>query len=427
METNNAKNLLMKRGPGYKEFIILMAFIISLTALSIDMMLPALPDIGRDLGVGHPNDVQFIVSVLILGLGIGQILFGPLSDCFGRKPVIFTGFVIFLLGCLLSTFSGQFETMLIGRLIQGIGLAGPRTAMIALIRDQYEGRAMARIISVVMGVFIFAPAVAPALGQVILLKMSWRAIFSVLMILGLIAVTWFTIRQPETLPQKSRIPLSVSNIFNGLSEVFTTRLSIGYTLAAGFISGLFFAYLNCAQQIFHEIYHLGRQFPLYMAFLALSIGGGSFINSRIVIRFGMHRMSYLAILLFIVLMSIYLVITLLMGGHSPLWLLISFLALSFFCLGILFGNLNAIAMEPLGHIAGMGAAVIGSLTFLISFPLSVIIGRYYNGTTLPLALGFIILGGFTVIAMCWADNISSGTPSMVNPVTWFLAVFKKKT
>jgi len=387
-----------------------MAVIISITALSIDMMLPALPYIGRDLGVGHPNDVQLVVSVLILGMGIGQIFFGPLSDCFGRKPVIFIGFVIFILGCLLSTFSGQFETMLAGRLIQGIGAAGPRTAIIALIRDKYDGRAMARIISVIMAVFIFVPAVAPAFGQAILLKMSWRAIFSVLMIQGLIALTWFTIRQPETLPKESRIPLSVSRILNGLFEVCTNRLSIGYTLAAGFMSGLFLAYLNCAQQIFQGIYHIGRQFPLYLAFLSLFIGSASFVNSRIVMRFGMRPLSYRAVLLFILLTSIYLVGTLQMGGYSPLWVLMVFLALSFFCIGILFGNLNAIAMKPLGHIAGIGAAVIGSLTSLISSPLSVIIGRYYNGTTLPLAWGFLILGVFTVVAMRWADSFRTGNP-----------------
>lgn len=396
--------MFMKRSPGYKEFISLMAVIISITALSIDMMLPALPDIGRELGIGHPNDVQLVVSVLILGLGIGQILFGPLSDCFGRKPVIFTGFVIFILGCLLSIFSRQFETMLAGRLVQGIGVAGPRTAIIALIRDQYNGRAMARILSVIMAVFIFVPAVAPALGQAILLKMSWRAIFIVLMIQGMITVTWFTIRQPETLSPESRIPLSVRRILNGLVEVCSNRLSLGYTLAAGFMLGLFLTYLNCAQQIFQEIYHLGRQFPLYMAFLALSIGCASFVNSRIVMRFGMRPLSYRAVLLFIVLMGIYLVITLLMGGNSPLWVLILFFSLSFFCIGILFGNLNAIAMEPLGHIAGIGAAIIGSLTSLISSPLSMIIGHYYNGTTLPLAWGFLVLGIFTVAAMRWADR-----------------------
>ena len=396
----------MKQGPGYKEFVTLMAVIISITALSIDMMLPALPDIGRDLGVGHPNDVQFIVSVLILGLGIGQILFGPLSDCFGRKPIIFTGFMVFILGCLLSTFSGQFGTMLAGRFIQGIGVSGPRTAIIALIRDRYDGRAMARILSVIMAVFIFIPAVAPALGQAILLTMSWRAIFSALMIQGLVAVIWFSIRQPETLPPESRIPLSAGRIRKSIVEVCANRISLGYTLAAGFMLGLFLTYLNCAQQIFQEIYQLDREFPLYMAFLALSLGCASFVNSRIVMRFGMRPLSYRAVFLFIILMSIYLVITLIMGGNSPLWVLLLFFALSFFCIGILFGNLNAIAMEPLGHIAGIGAAIIGSLSSLISSPISMFIGYFYNGTTLPMAWGFVVLGIFTAGAMYWADGLN---------------------
>lgn len=394
----------MKSGPGYKEFITLMAVIISITALSIDMMLPALPDIGRDLKVGHPNDVQLVVSVLILGMGIGQILFGPLSDSFGRKPAIFAGFAIFILGCLLSIFSQGFETMLAGRLIQGLGAAGPRTAIVALIRDQYDGRAMARIMSAIMTVFIFVPAIAPALGQIVLLKATWRAIFSVLMIQGLIAVIWFTIRQPETLTVKNRIPFSGRRILKGLAEVCTNRLALGFTLAAGFMSGALIAYLNSAQQIFQEIYHLGRQFPAYMALLALCVGSASFINSRIVMRFGMRTLSYRAAFMFIFLMTLYLAATFSMQGHAPLWFFMTCLSLSFFCLGILFGNLNAIAMEPLGHIAGMGAAVIGSMSSLISGWISIIIGRYYNGTTLPLAMGFVILGILTLVVMRWADK-----------------------
>ncbi len=390
----------MQKEPGYKEFITLMAVIISITALSIDMMLPALPDIGRDLGAGHPNDAQLVVSVLILGMGIGQILAGPLSDSLGRKPVIFAGFMIFLLGCLISIFSRQFETMLAGRLIQGIGAAGPRTAIIALIKDKYHGRAMARI----MAVFIFVPAIAPTLGQAVLLKMNWRAIFSVLMIQGLIGVTWLTIRQPETLPKKNRVPFSGRRIINGIVEVCTNRLALGYTLAAGFMSVALLAYLNCAQQIFQEIYQLGKQFPLYMAFLALFVGGASFVNSRIVMRLGMRTLSYRAVVLFIFVMTLYLVATFLAGGHSPLGVMLLGFSVSFFCLGILFGNLNAIAMTPLGHIAGMGAAVIGSLTSLISSPISAFIGRCYNDTTLPLALGFVILGILTATAMYWADG-----------------------
>lgn len=384
-----------------------MAVIISITALSIDMMLPALSAIGRDLGARHPNDVQLVVSTLILGMGIGQILFGPLSDCFGRKPVIFTGFVIFTLGCILSIYSKQFETMLAGRIIQGIGAAGPRTAIVALIRDQHDGRAMARIMSVVMAVFIFIPAIAPTLGQVVLLTMNWRAIFSVLMIQGIVTLTWFTIRQPETLPKESRMPFSMKRILKGLAEVCTNRLALGYTLASGFMSGVLLSYLNCSQQIFQEIYHVGTRFPLYMAFLALFIGGASFVNSRIVMRIGMRALSYRAVSIFIILMVFYLTVTFQMGGNSPLWLLMLCLALSFFCLGILFGNLNAIAMSPLGRIAGIGSAVIGSLTSLIGAPISVIIGRYYNGTTLPLAFGFVLLGVSTLVAMHWADRAPS--------------------
>ncbi len=390
--------------PGYREFISLMAVIISITALSIDMMLPALPDIGRDLGAAHPNDAQLVISVLILGLGIGQIFSGPLSDRFGRKPIVFSGFLIFTLGCLLSIFSRQFSVMLIGRLIQGIGVAGPRTAIVALIRDQYDGRAMARIMSAVMAVFIIVPAIAPALGQMIMLTTHWRAIFGVLIIQALIALTWFTLRQPETLSRQHRIPFSPNRILNGLVEVCTNRLSLGYTLAAGFMLGVLLSYLNCAQQIFQDIYHLEQQFPFYMALIALSVGGASFVNSRIVMRLGMRALSYRAVIFFILLMILYLTATIQMGGHSPLWFMMPCFMLSFFCLGILFGNLNAIAMIPLGHIAGIGAAVIGSLSSLISSPLSVIIGGYYNGTTLPLAVGFVILGVFTLIVMYWADK-----------------------
>ena len=394
----------MKRSPGYRELVTLIAVMISITALSIDMMLPALPAIGKDLRVGHANDVQVVVSVLLFGMGIGQLIFGPLSDSFGRKPVIINGFLIFIIGCLISIFSNRFEWMVVGRMIQGIGTGGPRTAIIALVRDQYGGRAMARIMSVVMAIFIVVPAIAPALGQAVLLTMGWRAIFGVLMIQGLVALTWFTIRQPETLSRDDRIPFSSGRILDGVLGVFKNRISMGYTLASGFIAGVLMSYLSSAQQIFQEVYGLGREFPIYMAALALFVGGASFVNSRIVMRFGMRVLSHRAILIFVVLTTTYLAVTYQMGGRTPLWLMMVFFAPSFFCMGILFGNLSAVAMEPLKHMAGIGAAIIGSLSNFISSSLGAIVGRCYDGSTLPLASGFVIFGLLTAIAMRWAEN-----------------------
>jgi DHA1 family bicyclomycin/chloramphenicol resistance-like MFS transporter len=394
----------MKRGPGYREFVTLMAVMISITALSIDIMLPALPEIGRDLRVGQANDVQLVVSALLFGMGIGQLFFGPLADSFGRKPVIITGFVIFLIGCLFSIFTTRFEWMVVGRMIQGIGTGGPRTAIIALVRDQYGGRAMARIMSVVMAIFIVVPAIAPALGQAVLLTMGWRAVFGVLMIQGIVALTWFAIRQPETLSRDDRIPFSYRRILEAVLGVCKNRLSMGYTLASGFIAGVLMSYLSSAQQIYQEVYGLGREFPVYMAALALFVGGASFLNSRIVMRLGMRVLSYRAVCLFIVLTTIYLTVTYLMGGRTPLWLMVGLFAPSFFCMGILFGNLSAIAMEPLKHMAGIGAAIIGSLSNFISSSSGALVGRCYDGSMLPLASGFVILGSLTAIAMRWAEN-----------------------
>jgi DHA1 family bicyclomycin/chloramphenicol resistance-like MFS transporter len=330
--------------------------------------------------------------------------FGPLADSFGRKPVIITGFVIFLIGCLFSIFTTRFEWMVVGRMIQGIGTGGPRTAIIALVRDQYGGRAMARIMSVVMAIFIVVPAIAPALGQAVLLTMGWRAVFGVLMIQGIVALTWFAIRQPETLSRDDRIPFSYRRILEAVLGVCKNRLSMGYTLASGFIAGVLMSYLSSAQQIYQEVYGLGREFPVYMAALALFVGGASFLNSRIVMRLGMRVLSYRAVWLFIVLTTIYLTVTYLMGGRTPLWLMVGLFAPSFFCMGILFGNLSAIAMEPLKHMAGIGAAIIGSLSNFISSSSGALVGRCYDGSMLPLASGFVILGSLTAIAMRWAEN-----------------------
>jgi DHA1 family bicyclomycin/chloramphenicol resistance-like MFS transporter len=385
------------------EFVTLMALLISLVALSIDAMLPALPEIGRDLGVQRSNDNQLIISVLFLGLAAGQMIYGPLSDSTGRKPAIYLGLILFILGCLLSIFATSFSAMLAGRFLQGIGAGGPRIVIVALVRDCYEGRAMARIMSFVMAVFILVPALAPALGQAILLVAHWRAIFVSFLVLAVTAFAWLALRQPETLTPDRRKPFSLRGIGRAVVETCVNRIAFGYTIASGLIFGAFIGYLISAQQIFQELYGLGRLFPIYFAVLALSIGSASYVNARLVMRFGMRFLSDRSLLVLCGLSVASFVAAAATSGQPPLWALMTYLMIAFFCIGILFGNFNSLAMQSVGHIAGVAAAVVGSLTTFISLALGTAIGQAYNGTVLPLVGGFALLGLGALGAMRWAE------------------------
>ena len=375
----------------------------SLTALSIDAMLPALAQIGRDLNVQNANSRQLVISVLFFGLAVGQLFFGPLSDKTGRKPAIYAGFACFIAGSLVSMFAISFPMMLFGRLLQGAGISAPRTVTLALVRDQYEGRAMARVMSFVMTVFILVPMIAPTMGQAILLFSGWRTIFGSFVLLTLITFLWFALRMPETLAPEKRAPFSWRRIITTTREIIRIRPAIGYTVTAGFVSGAFIGYLNSSQQIFQEQYALGELFPLFFAIIALSVGLASLLNARLVIRIGMRSLVRGSLMTILVLSSVALVIALATAGHPPLWLLMAYLMMSLFCIGILFGNMNSLAMEPLGNIAGIGAAVVGALSTLISVMLGTVIGQNYNGTVLPVVAGLAILAGLSLVVVHWAD------------------------
>lgn len=381
----------------------MMALMQSLVALSIDAMLPALTEIGRDLGAREANDSQLIVSILFLGLAFGQGVYGPLSDTTGRKPAVYLGLCLFLVGCCLSLFSTDLTVMLSGRFLQGLGLAAPRCVIMAIVRDQYEGPAMARVMSFVMTIFIFVPAIAPTLGQGILLVAHWRAIFGALLTCGVLTLGWFAIRLPETLSVDRRIPFSFARLKSGIREVCSHRVSLGYTVSLGLISSAFLGYLSSAQQIFQKQYALGTMFPLYFATLALCIGGASFANGRLVMRFGMQQLTRWSKRVSTVISLMFVAFVLSVGGHPPLWTLMAFMMAILFCFGIMYGNLNAMAMEPLGHIAGVGSAVMGALSTLISVPCGILIGHSYNGTVIPVISGFAISGVLIVLVMFWVE------------------------
>ena len=390
------------------EFVALMAFAMSLVALSIDAMLPAFPDMAQDLQVTAANDIQLVVSLLFIGLAIGQLFYGPLSDSIGRKPAIYIGFVLFILGSLLSMAASDFSTMLAGRMLQGIGAAGPRTVAVALIRDRFHGSEMARVMSFIMTVFILVPIFAPALGQAILLLAGWRAIFGVFIVLALATLVWLSLRQPETLPKDQRRHFTLKNITAAFHEVLMSRLAMVYTLVAGCVSGAFLSYLNTSQQIFQVQYDQGKLFPLYFGILAFSVGFAALLNSALVMRYGMHALVHRALLLMMAFSWLFLAIVWACAGHPPLWLFMAICLALFFCIGILFGNLNSIAMEPLGHVAGTAAAVIGSITTLLAVVLSYLVGQAYDGTLFPLALAFVSL--ITVSALLTRLSKTTGLP-----------------
>ncbi|NIA67397.1 multidrug effflux MFS transporter [Pelagibius litoralis] len=390
------------------EFVALLSLTTSLTALSIDAILPALQAIGQAFTVANANDTQFIVTLFILGMVFGEILFGPLSDAIGRKRAILAGLLIYCIGTLVAMAAFSFEQVIIGRIIQGIGVSGPKIASRALIRDLYEGRAMARIMSFIFMVFILVPMLAPALGQGVMLVAGWRAIFILFLVLAAVVALWLGLRQPETLTPERRIRLSPSTLFSNAVLIVRHAKVMAYTLSAGLIFGALLLYVSTAQAIFIDLYDAGDRFPLYFAMLASGVGVASFSNGQLVMRYGMHRLTVIALGGLIFFAGALLVVASQTEGIPSFPVFMGLFFLMFFNFGLLFGNLNAMAMESLGRVAGLGASVIASVSSLLAVALSVSVGRFYDQTVIPLAVGFILAGALSLVLVLAANRSSAG-------------------
>jgi len=387
--------------PNRIEFIALMAMLMSMTALTVDAMLPALMQIGQSLNVEDANHNQLIVATVFLGMALGQMLYGPISDAYGRKPAIYLGGVIFLVGAGFSIFAQDFNTMLLGRILQGMGAASCRVVTLAMIRDCFDGKEMARTMSLIMLVFIMVPAIAPSIGQGILLVGHWRAIFVFLFVFALVALLWLAFRQTETLSPKNKIPLSWQNTFNGIKETITHPLSRNYMIAAGVMFGAFVGYLSSAQQILQIQYELGSLFSLYFGVLALAIGFSSFINSKLVMHIAIEKLCIIALMATSLFSIVFFSIQYFSASPLPLSWFMFYLLIMFFMFGILFGNVNTLAVHPLGHIAGVANSVISTVQTLLSVLIGSFIGQSYDGTTLPLILGFLLCGSASLVLMIY--------------------------
>ena len=379
-----------------KTSIPLMAIMMSLTALSIDIMLPALSFIGTEFALVDLNNSQLIISMFFLGMAIGQIFYGPMSDSIGRKPTVYIGFGVFIVATIICLFSQSLLPMLIGRVLQGIGLSANRIVCMAIIRDTYSGDHMARIMSFVMSIFILVPILAPAFGQAVLFFWHWRVIFWVLLLLASLTTLWFTLRQKETLAEANRLQFSLRKVFLVMKEISSHKLARNFTLIQGCLTGMFLSYLNSIQQILQEVYEVGDRFALWFGVLAVSVGVASVVNARLVLRYGMYKMVLVGLWITSVLAVLFVSYLLLINVEVPFWAFIAFLFIILFHAGILMGNLNAIIMEPLGHIAGTAASVVGAVSTFISIPIGFVVGQYYNQTILPLCIGITILFSFSL-------------------------------
>jgi DHA1 family bicyclomycin/chloramphenicol resistance-like MFS transporter len=381
------------------EFVALVAMLFATIAISIDAMLPALPEIAATLSPDAPNAVQLVVTSFVLGMGLGTLFTGPLSDAFGRKRVILIGSGLYAVAALACYFAPSLEILLVARLCQGLAAAAPRTVAIAMVRDLFSGREMAKIMSFVMMIFTIVPALAPLMGQGIIAWGGWHSIFLAYILFSGLTMLWLGLRQPETLPVEKRRPLHLGDLWAGTKELFTHRIILVSTLLQTLTLAALFATLSSLQGIFERQFDRASTFPLWFAVIAIASMTGSLLNSRIVMTLGMRRVvtrTYAGV----VILTLIALATL---GTGLLSVNLSFAVQMVWCIGLFammgltMGNLNALSMDPVGHIAGLAASVISSVATVGSVILAIPVGLAFNGTSTPLLVGVAVLISLSLI------------------------------
>ncbi|MGE0501882.1 MAG: multidrug effflux MFS transporter [Rhizobiaceae bacterium] len=397
------------------EFIALAAALMALNALAIDIMLPGLQQIGESLGVENENHRQYVISAYFAGMALALLPFGPASDRFGRRGPILFGLTIYVVAAFAAAFAPNFETLLALRFIQGVGAASTRVIAVSMVRDRFGGRQMAEIMSLIFMVFMVVPVIAPSIGQVMILLGNWHLIFISMGLMASAITFWAWLRMPETQHPEDRRPFTFGAIGQAFGYVVTNRMSLFYTLASTFVFAALFGFINSAQQIYVGIYDLGYWFPVLFAGIAGMMAVSSFLNSRLVIRFGMRRLSHGALTGFMLVSGVWFFWSL--AGELPLPAFILLFAAAMFQFGWIGANFNAIAMEPLGHVAGSASSVQGFVQTLGGGVIGAGLGQAFDGTTTPLAAGFfgVALVALVLVAIAERGRLYRTTPQSVRP------------
>lgn len=385
-----------------REFIAMMASLMALNALAIDTMLPALPDIGAALGVDNANDRQFVISSYLIGVGIGSLFFGPLSDRFGRKPVLRGSLTFYAVFALVCAAAPSFDLLLAMRFSQGLAAGGLGVLVVSIIRDRFAGDGMARLMSLIFLIFLSVPVIAPTVGQLILYVSGWRTIFYLFAAMAGAVALWVTVRLPETLDPQNVIPIRPREIVTTWRQVIFNRTGLFYIVAAGTVMGALFGFLNSAQQVFADTFGAADIFPYAFAAVAGSMAVTNWSNSRIVERFGARRVSHCALFAFIALSLAQIGAALVPG--EPMLLFLLLVALNMSMVGFLGSNFGSIAMEPFGRMAGAASSFQGFVRTVLAALIGAGIGQQFDGTTLPMAVGFLSCGLTALVLILTAEK-----------------------
>jgi DHA1 family bicyclomycin/chloramphenicol resistance-like MFS transporter len=392
-------------GPGMREFVALMAALMASNALAIDAMLPALAAIGDELGVTEENRRQLVISFYMIGFGAAQLVYGPLADRLGRRMILIISLGFYALFALACGLAGSFGWLLAARALQGAAAAGTRTLVVSVVRDRFEGSTMARVMSLVFIVFMIIPVLAPAFGQAVLWVASWRFIFIGLGGYGLAVLVWALVRLPETLHPEYRRSLAPSAILQAMGTTLSNRFSLGYTLASALVFGGFMGFLNSVQQIVTDIFGRPDLIAVVFACVAGPLALTSWLNSRLVERFGARRLALVAGSLFLALAATHLLVTLQFGAHIVPFTLL--MALTMGCFGLIGANLGSLAMEEMGPIAGTASAIQGTIGTIGAALIGLLIGQLFNGTLIPLMLGLTLASGVALLISWLTDRGST--------------------
>ena len=387
---------------GFVEFVLMIAAMMALGALGIDAMLPNIPAIGEALGVADENRRQLIITAYLLGLGGAQLVFGPLADRYGRKPVLLVGLGLYAGFSLIAAFSRSFELLLAARVLQGVGAAATRAVPISIVRDRFAGREMARVMSLTSIVFMGAPILAPSLGQAVLMLASWPYLFGLLAALGAVVIVWAALRLPETLHPEDRLPIQPRRIFGSFATAMSDRTAICYTLAQTCLFGGILGFINSSQQVFADVFHAASLFPLVFAIAASFIALASLVNVRLVRGVGMRFLSHGALLGFLAIAAAHLFVA--SRGAETLVIFAALQAATMFCFGLTAGNFGAMAMEPMGHIAGVASAFQGFVSMVGASLIGFFIGQQFNGTVVPVEAGYLLCGLASLLAVLFAER-----------------------